>query len=99
MGSDSSNVDLDSLNGIKHQLAQFFIEQIKAKRVVESGIWKEGVLSKGLLGYITKHDILQVVSYKITSREPVTAETVVAYLSEFTFRTGWVGNAHTAFNQ
>lgn len=80
-------------------MAQLFVEKVKAKRVVECGIGKEGVLSKGLLGHLAEHHILQVVSYKITSREPVTAQTVVAYLSDFAFRTGWVGDAHTAFNQ
>ena len=99
MGCHGTDVDFDSLNGIQHQLAQFFIEQVETECVVECCIRKEIVLSKRFVGDPTQQNVLLVISDEFTRWKPVAAQSVVTHLSEFTFRTNFVREGHAALIQ
>lgn len=84
MSNYRAHMNLDALDGIEHQLAKLFVEEIQAERRIEGRARHEGVLTKRFLGDAAEDDLAVLIPHKLSCRKPEPTQPVVAHLGKLT---------------
>lgn len=99
MSNYRAHMNFDALDGIEHQLAKLFVEEIEVERRIEGRARHEGVLAKRLLSDAAEGDLAVLIPYKLSCRKPESTQSIVAHLRKLALSPLGVCDLHSATGQ